>query len=117
MAIAYKSYVASRRFVHMTDAFRAAVPEIANIVAHYANMPTSQVKLLDGAALAATKHRYTTARAAELLVLASFGEFQARPPALHGIKYVLFERMARELVMTPNQSRSKLGLCDSSSCC
>ena len=109
MAAGYEATGATnRRFVHMTAAFRARFLELENAVRR-----RTRWRLLDEAALAATKHRFVEGRAAELWVFVSMEEFQDRPPDLHGAKYVLLEKLARALVcnMVPARSKFNVGEC------
>ncbi len=102
----------NRRFVHMTAAFRARFPELENAVRR-----RTRWRLLDEAGLAATKHRFVEGRAAELWVFVSMEEFQDRPPDLHGVKYVLFEKLARAFVCNTVLARSKFNVGECSRAC
>lgn len=89
----------------MTGAFRLQFPALASAVER-----RTRWRLVDAAALAAMKHRFVGARASELWVFATLEEFTTRPAELLGIKYVLFEKLARGLVWKTAPSRSKFNV-------
>ena len=72
----------------------------------------SRWRILDADALAAVKHRFRGARAAELFALVTVHEYQSRPDFLSNIKYVMVEELARLMILKVDRARSKLNVCE-----